>query len=466
MPEREYEVLVVGAGPGGYVAAIRSAQLGMKSAIVERDQRLGGTCLLRGCIPTKAMLHAADLVTEIRRAKSAGIQVGGVEIDFSGVMKSKEAAVTKNSKGVDFLMKKNKIDVLHGHATLLAAGKLALKGENSSQEISASKGIILAMGSRPRAIGAFEVDGKKIVDSDQILQLKEIPERLAVLGAGAVGVEFASIFSRFGSKLTLIEMLPRIVPLEDEEISAELTKSFKKQGMDVRTGTTLQSAKVKGNTVELVTSKDEKKDTIEADMLLVAVGRAPNSENCGLQEAGVKLEKGYVVVDEYMRTALPKVYAIGDLVPTPQFAHTASAEGIVAAEHIAQVSTRPLDYEKTPGCTYCYPEVASIGLSEAEAKSRGYEVAIGKFPWAASGKARILGESGGFVKIVRETRYDEILGIHIIGPHATDLIGEACALLGLEATNEELTRIVHPHPTLTEAMMEAGHDAAGHAIGM
>jgi dihydrolipoamide dehydrogenase len=466
VPAKEYEVVVVGAGPGGYVAAIRSAQLGMKTAIVERDDRLGGTCLLRGCIPTKAMLHAADLITEIGRAKSAGIKVGGVEVDFSGVMKSKNAAVTKNSKGVEFLMKKNKIEVLRGHATLLGKDKLQIEDEKAKQEISATRGIILAMGSRPRSIPAFEIDGKHIVTSDHMLELEEIPRRLAVLGAGAVGVEFASIFSRFASEVTLIEMLPRIVPLEDEEVSAELTKSFKKQGIEVRAGTTLESAKLEGKVVKLTTIKDEKKDTVEVDMLLVAVGRAPNSENCGLQETGVEMEKGYVKVDEFMRTSLPGVFAIGDLVFTPQFAHTASAEGIVAAETIAQVETRPLDYDKTPGCTYCHPEVASVGLSEAEAKSRGYEVAIGKFPWAASGKARILGESTGFVKIVRETRYDEILGIHIIGPQATNLIGEACALLGLESTNEELTRIVHPHPTLTEALMEAGHDAAGHSIGM
>jgi len=466
VPAKDYEVVVVGAGPGGYVAAIRSAQLGMKTAIIERDDRLGGTCLLRGCIPTKAMLHAADLMTEIGRAKSSGIKVGGAEVDFAGVMKSKDAAVTKNSKGVEFLMKKNKIDVLRGHARLVGETKLEIEGEKGKQEISASKGIILAMGSRPRSIPAFEVDGKHIVNSNHMLQLKEIPRRLAVLGAGAVGVEFASIFSRFSSEVTLIEMLPRIVPLEDEEVSEELTKSFKKQGMKVRANTTLESAKLEGNALKLGLVEGEKKDSIEVDILLVAVGRAPNSENCGLKEAGVELEKGYVKVDEFMRTNLQGVYAIGDLVFTPQFAHTASAEGIVAAETIAQVETRPLNYDKTPGCTYCHPEVASVGLSEAEAKSRGYEVAVGKFPWAASGKARILGENSGFVKIVRETRYDEILGIHIIGPHATDLIGEACALLGLEATNEELTRIVHPHPTLTEAMMEAGHVAAGHAIGM
>ncbi len=328
-------------------------------------------------------------------------------------MKSKEAAVTKNSKGVEFLMKKNKIDVLRGHARLLGEAKLELESEKGKQEITASKGIILAMGSRPRSIPAFEVDGKRIVNSDHMLQLKEIPRRLAVLGAGAVGVEFASIFSRFSSELTLIEMLPRIVPLEDEEVSAELTKSFKKQGMDVRAGTTLESAKVEGKAVKLTLKKDEKKDEIEVDMLLVAVGRAPNSEDCGLQEAGVGLEKGYVKVDEFMRTSLQSVYAIGDLVFTPQFAHTASAEGIVAAETIAQVETRPLNYDKTPGCTYCHPEVASVGLSEAEAKSRGYEVAIGKFPWAASGKARILGENSRF----REDRARDALRRDPGNPH-------------------------------------------------
>jgi dihydrolipoamide dehydrogenase len=462
----EYDVLVVGAGPGGYVAAIRAAQLGLSTALVERDDRLGGTCLLRGCIPTKAMLHAADLLTEIQGAKRAGIKVGGVEVDFAGVMKSKEQAVTKNSKGVEFLMKKNKIEVIQGQARLVGPGKLAVESNGKTRELSARRGIILANGSRPREIGAFPTDAKQILNSDHMLQLTEIPSRLAVLGAGAVGVEFASVFARFGSEVTLIEMLPRIVPLEDEEVSAELEKSFKKQGIKVRTGTTLESAQPGKSGVRLQLVEGDAKEELEVDVLLVAVGRAPNSEDAGLEESGVKLEKGYVVVDEFMRTSVPGVYAIGDLVPTPWLAHTASAEGIVAAEHIAGAPTRPLDYDKTPGCTYCHPEVASVGLTEAQAREEGYEVAVGKFPWAASGKARILNETTGFVKLVRETRYDEILGIHIIGPHATDLIGEACALIGLESTNEELGRIVHPHPTLTEAMMEASHDAAGHALGM
>ncbi len=466
MAHDEYDLLIIGAGPGGYVAAIRAAQLGMKTAILEKDARLGGTCLLRGCIPTKAILHAADLLTEFQGAQKAGIKTKGVELDYPGVLKAKESAISRNSKGVEFLMKKNGVEVIHGRARLADRGTVEIEGDSRPRTLKANRGIILAMGSRPKEIKAFPVDGEHIVTSDHLLQRKELPPRLAVLGAGAVGVEFASAFSRFGSKVTLLEMLPRILPIEDEEISKELTRSFTKQGIEVRVGATLQSATVDGAEVELQVSSKKGDEQIRADVLLVAAGRSPNLEDCGLEEAGVRIENGFVAVDEFMRTNLEGVYAIGDLVDTPQLAHTASAEGIVAAEHIAQAPTRPLDYDKTPSCTYCHPEVASVGLSESQAVERGYEVAVGRFPWAASGKARILGQSTGFVKIVREVRYDEILGVHILGPHATDLIGEACALLGLEATNEELGRIVHPHPTLTEAMAEASHDAAGHPLGM
>ena len=466
MASSEYDVLIAGAGPGGYIAAVRAAQLGLSTAIIEKDPRLGGTCLLRGCIPTKAMLHAADLLTEIAGAKRAGIRVSGAEVDFPGVLKATEAAVSKNSKGVDYLMKKNGVEVVRGRARLVGKDSLELSGGEGVRTLHARRGIILAMGSRPKDIGAFPIDGKYIITSDHLLKRKEIPARLAILGAGAVGVEFASVFSRFGSKVTLLEMLPRILPIEDEELSKELIRSFSKQGIDVRAGTTLESAVVEDGVVKLTTVKDGSREEIETDVLLVAAGRSANIEDCGLEESKITIEKGFVVVDEFLRTNVPGVYAIGDLVDTPQLAHTASAEGIIAAENIAGVETRPLPYDKTPSCTYCHPEVASVGLSEAQAKERGYEIAVGRFPWAASGKARILGESTGFVKIVRDTRYDEILGVHIIGPHATDLIGEACALLGLEATNEELGRIVHPHPTLSEAMMEASHAAAGHPLGM
>ncbi len=464
MADREYDLVVIGSGPGGYVAAIRGAQLGLSTAVVEFDDRLGGTCLLRGCIPTKVMLHAADLLTQIRDAGRCGVRVGDATIDFPAVMRSKDDAVSKNAKGVEFLFKKHKISVERGRGRLTGPSTVEVTESGKARSLRSRKGIILAMGSRPREMRAFPTDGRRILSSDHILQIQDVPRRLAVLGAGAVGTEFASIFARFGSKTTLIEMLPRVLPIEDEDVSAELARAFKKQGIEVRTNATLKSATVEGNAVQLLLEQGKQEQALAVDVLLVAVGRAPNSENCGLEETGVALEKGYVMVDGNMRASLPGVYAIGDLVNTPWLAHVASAEGIVAAETIAGVPTRPLDYDKIPGCTYCHPEVASIGLTEAAAKARGYDVVAASFPWAASGKARILGEAGGFIKLVRECRYDELLGVHIIGPHATDLIGEACALLGLEATNEELSRIVHPHPTLAEGMAEASHAAAGHPL--
>jgi dihydrolipoamide dehydrogenase len=462
--DKSYDVIVVGGGPGGYTAAIRAAQLGLETACVEEDRRFGGTCLLRGCIPTKALLHAADLLTEIQSAKRSGIRVGEVELDFGAVMKSKSDTVTKNAKGIDFLFKKNEVSPERGRGFLRGPNTVEVVEDGKSRTLTARQGIILAMGSRPREIGACAVDGKHIVTSDHILELGEIPKRLGVLGAGAVGTEFASIYHRFGSETTLIEMLPNVLPVEDDEISQELEKALKKQGIDVRTGAALKSAKVAKDCVQLVVERDGKSEQLEVDMLLVSVGRAPNVENCGLEGCGISLERGFVAVDEYQRTSVAGVWAIGDITPGPMLAHKASAEGIVAAETIAAHPTRPIDHDKVPGATYCHPEVASVGLSEATARARGYEVAVGKFPWAASGKARILQQTTGFIKIVRETKYDEILGIHIIGPHATDLLGEACALIGLEATNEELTRIVHPHPTLAEGMHEAAHAAAGHPL--
>ncbi len=465
MASGEYDVIVVGGGPGGYTAAIRAAQLGMNTACVEQDDRLGGTCLLRGCIPTKAMLHAADLLSEIATAKLSGIKVGGVEVDFPGVMEFKRDTVTKNAKGVEFLFKKNKITTERGRGFLRSATTVEVVEDGKSRTLTAKRGIILATGSRPREIPVFPIDGKHIITSDHLLDIEDIPKRLAVLGAGAVGTEFASIFSRFGSETHLIEMLPNVLPLEDIEVSKEAERAFKKQKIGVRVGTKLAAAKVKGKAVSLELEKGDKKETLEVDVLLVAVGRAPNSENCGLEEAGVKIERGFVVVDVELRTALPNVFAIGDLIDTPMLAHAASAEGIIAAERIAGHPTRALVYHKVPGATYCRPEVASVGLTEAAAKEQGYDVAVGKFPWAASGKARIMHDTTGFIKIVRDTKYDEILGIHIIGPRATDLISEACALIGLECTNDELSRIVHPHPTLGEGMLEASHAAAGHPIG-
>lgn len=464
MADQEYDVIVVGGGPGGYTAAIRAAQLGLKTACVDDDSRFGGTCLLRGCIPTKSLLHAADLLTELSHAKKSGVRVEDFAVDFPAVMKSKADTVTKNAKGIDFLFKKNGVSPERGRGVLLGDGRVEVSEDGKKRTLRASKGIILAMGSRPRQIGAFPFDGERIVSSDHILELKEIPKRLGVLGAGAVGTEFASIFHRFGSETTLIEMLPHVLPVEDEEVSTELGKSLKKQGIDVRTSTSLNSARVGSGGVKLELEKDGKNEELEVDLLLVSVGRAPNVEKCGLEAAGVTLADGFVQVDDELKTTAAGVFAIGDIIRGPMLAHKASAEGIVAAERIAGHPTRPVDLNKVPGATYSHPEVGSVGLTEAEAREQGYEVEVGKYPWAASGKARILQDTTGFIKIVRDTRYDEILGIHIIGPRATDLLGEACALIGLESTNEELARIVHPHPTLAEGMHEAAHAAAGHPL--
>jgi dihydrolipoamide dehydrogenase len=461
----EYDVIVIGAGPGGYTGAIRAAQLGLSTAVVEMDSRLGGTCLLRGCIPTKAMLHSADLVSDLETAQVAGVEIASWKLDFAQVMRNKADVVDKNAKGVEFLFKKNKITTERGRGRLVDAHTVEITHEGQKRTIRARKGIILAMGSKPTEIGAFPVDGERIITSDHILELTELPKRLVVLGAGAVGTEFASIFARFGVQTTLVEMLPRILPIEDEDCSRELERALKKDKIDVRAGTKLEAAVVKDGQVELALEKNGKKDELSTDVLLVAVGRSPLTKDCGLVQAGVELtERGHVKVDEYMRTSLPGVYAIGDIVPTPALAHCAAAESIVAAEHIAGHPTHPVNYNAVPNATYCRPEVASVGLTEAQAREKGYEVEVGKFPWAASGKARIKHQTAGFIKIVRDKKYDEILGIHIVGPSATDLISEATALLHLECTNEELSRIVHAHPTLGEGMLEASHAAAGHPI--
>ncbi len=464
MSVQEYDLIVIGAGPGGYTAAIRGAQLGLSTAVVEKDERLGGTCLLRGCIPTKALLHSADLISELGHAADAGIEVPEWKLDFARVMQNKAEVVDKNASGVAYLFKKNRIVTEPGHGRLVDARTVAVEHDGERRDLRARKGIILATGSRPTPIGAFPVDGQRILDSDHILELQRLPRSLAVLGAGAVGTEFASIFVRFGVEVTLIEMLPRVLPIEDEEVSKELERALKKDGMKIRTGTRLVSAEVEGDGVDLVLEKGDRQEPLRVDQLLVAVGRSPVTGDCGLDAVGLTTDRGYLSVGPTMRTEVDGIWAIGDIVPTPALAHCASAEAIVAAEDIAGHPTVPVRYAAIPNATYCRPEVASVGLTETQAKEAGYEIAVGKFPWMASGKARILGQTAGFVKVVRDTQYDEILGIHIIGPHATDLIAEAVALLHLECTNEELSRIVHAHPTLSEGVLEASHAAAGHPI--
>jgi len=463
MAETEFDLVVLGSGPGGYVAAIRAAQLGLKVGVVEKDSKLGGTCLHRGCIPTKALLHTAEVLDEIRSAGKLGIGVDAPSLDLGKAQARKQKVVDKNARGIEYLFKKNQIEALSGRGRLLGRERVEVEKDGVRRSISA-KNILIATGSVPRDIGLAPADGKRILNSDHILRLEEVPESLVVLGGGAVGTEFASIFSSFGSKVTLLEMLPRLLPVEDEEVSAELRRVLKKRGIDVRTGSQLKSVETSGDLLNLAIEAKGKTEQLEAEILLVAVGRAPVSEDLGLEEAGVVVEKGYLQVNEYMQTAVPNIYAIGDVVNTPWLAHVASSEGILAVEHMVGETARPINYDHVPSCTYCQPEVASVGLTEAEAKRRGYDVETGKFPFTALAKAAILGKAEGFVKVVREKKYDELLGVHIIGPHATDLIAEACVALRVESTTEELFRSMHAHPTLSEAVVEAAHAAFGHAI--
>ncbi len=459
----ELDLIIIGSGPGGYVAAIRAGQLGLRTAIVEKDPKFGGTCLHRGCIPTKALLHTAGLLDDIRKAESFGVDVAEPALNMERTHLYKDAVVDKNARGVEFLLKKNKVTAIHGRARLVGANEVEVESDDGQRSYRA-RHILLATGSVPRDIPPAPADGERILNSDHMLNLQRVPARLVVVGSGAVGCEFASVFASFGSEVILVEMLPRLLPLEDEEVSRELERAFKKRGIKSLTGAKLAGVETGGEGVQVSLTIGDKTETAAADMVLIAVGRAPVTGDLGLEALGIGLDGGYVEVNEYMQTAVPHIYAIGDIVKTPWLAHVASAEGIVAVEHMAGEKARPLNYDHVPSVTYCEPEVGSVGLTEAEARDRGYDVAVGKFPFSASGKAAIEGKTTGFVKVVRETRYDELLGVHIIGPSATDLIAEACVALQIESTTEELFRAIHAHPTLSEAMAEAAHAAVGHAI--
>ncbi len=461
----EFDLIVIGSGPGGYVAAIRAAQLGLRSAVVEKDPKFGGTCLHRGCIPTKALLHTASTLDEIRNAADIGIDVPQPAINLQKVHAYKNQVVAKNAGGIEFLFRKNKIAGIHGFGRLTGPNEVTVEHEGAATVYTA-RNILIATGSVPRDIPIAPVDGQRIISSDHALELTDrIPKSMVVLGAGAVGTEFASIYASFGSEVTLVEMLPRMLPIEDEEVSAELRKAFRKRRIKVMTETALKEANVTEAGVSLRLEKGRGGEaTLDAELLLVAVGRAPVSAGIGLEEQGIKTERGYVEVNGFMQTSLPHVYAIGDVVNTPWLAHVASSEGILAAEHMAGQEVREMTYDRVPSCTYCTPEVASVGLTEAAAREKGYDVAVGKFPFSALAKAAILRHTEGFVKIVREAKYDEVLGVHIIGAHATDLIAEACVALQIESTTEELFRTMHAHPTLSEAVMEAAHAAYGHSI--
>lgn len=459
-----FDLIIIGSGPGGYVAAIRAAQLGLRVAVVEKDPAFGGTCLHRGCIPTKALLHTAGLMDEIGRSKDFGIDANTPSLNLEGARDYKNRVVNKNAKGIEFLFNKNKITGIQGFGKLIAPDRVEVAGEKGTETYRAER-IMIATGSIPREIPTAPTDGVRVLNSDHLLELPSVPSSLVVLGAGAVGCEFASIFSSFGAKVTLVEMLPRILPLEDEEISQQLERSFRKRKIRSLTSTKLTSVESGASELKIeIESQAGDTGSIECELLLVAVGRAPVTDGIGLDSVGVNLNKGYVQVNEMMQTDVPSIYAIGDVVETPWLAHVASAEGILAVEHMAGRDVRPLNYDHVPSVTYCQPEVGSVGLTESAAKDRGFDVAVGKFPFTALAKATIAGKTDGFVKVVRETKYDELLGVHIIGPHATDLIAEACVALQIESTTEELFRTMHAHPTLSEALAEAAHAATGAAI--
>ena len=465
-----FDLVVVGSGTGGYVAAIRAAQLGLKTAVVERQKALGGTCLIWGCIPTKALLEHAHAYKIVQQSKDWGIVLNGgaPSIDVTQVHARKDKIVNGLTKGIEYLFKKNGITWIKGTARLLGNGKVAVTGEEE-QELQA-KEIIVATGSQPRGVPGIEIDRSRIITSDEAIHLKEIPKSMVILGSGAVGVEFGSIFNRFGTKVTILELLPRLVPVEDEAVSAELQKSFRKQGIAAHTGARVTSARANGDTVQLEAElSGGKTESFSADYLLMATGRGPVTEGLGAADVGLALDRGYVVVDDLYRTNVPGISAIGDVItvngaPHPQLAHVSSAEGILVAERLAGEDVRPINYDHVPGCTYCDPEIGSVGLTEATARERGYDVRVGSFPFSVLGRARMANETEGFVKIVADTRYDEVLGVHIIGPRATELVAEAVLALRLECTVEELIRTIHAHPTMSEAVGEAAHAAHGAAI--
>jgi dihydrolipoyl dehydrogenase len=472
----EYDVIVIGAGTGGYVAAIRAAQLGLKTAVVEKQKALGGTCLLWGCIPTKALLEHAHALKVMQHAKDWGLTIAdapisaaSVGIDMGQVQTRKDRIVSGLTKGVEFLFKKNKIDWIKGTARLTGNGGVDVF-EGEKQTLRANKEIIIATGSSPRSVPGITIDHRRIITSDEAIGLREVPKSIVIMGSGAVGVEFASIFRRFGSDVTIIELLPRLVPIEDEAISAELEKSFRKQGITSHTGAKVTAATVSGDGVDVsVALADGTSKSLRADYLLVATGRGPVTTGLNAEGVGLQLEKGYVKVDDLFRTEVPGISAVGDVITFggpghPQLAHVSSAEGIICAERIAGRETRPINYDHVPGCTYCDPEIGSVGLTEAKAKARGYDVRVGIFPFGVLGRAKMAGETDGFVKIVAEKKYDELLGVHMIGLRSTELVAEATVALQLESTVEELIRTIHAHPTMAEAIGEAAHAAHGAAI--
>ncbi|NDC78577.1 MAG: dihydrolipoyl dehydrogenase [Chitinophagia bacterium] len=464
-----YDVIVLGSGPGGYPAAIRASQLGLKVAIIEKES-LGGVCLNWGCIPTKALLKSAQVYEYLKHSADYGIQSTGVQHDFGAVVKRSRGVADKMSKGVQFLMKKNRIDVVMGYGKVAGKGKVQVTGADGKEQTVEGRYVIIATGARSRQLPSMPIDGKKIIGYREAMVLPEQPKSMIVVGSGAIGVEFADFYNSMGTKVTVVEFMPRIVPVEDEDISKELEKQFRKKGVTIMTSSEVTSVDTSGNGVKAKVKSAAGESLLEADILLSAVGIASNIENIGLEETGVKVEKGRITVDRHQQTSVPGIYAIGDCSPGQALAHVASKEGITAAEHIAWLEKKlahepeAIDYNNIPGCTYCSPEVASVGYTEKAARDAGYEVKVGKFPFMASGKASASGSTEGFVKVIFDAKYGEFLGAHMIGAGVTEMIAEAVAARKLETTHHEILNAIHPHPTMSEALKEAVAAAYGEAI--
>ena len=464
-----YDVIVLGSGPGGYPAAIRASQLGLKVAIIEKES-LGGICLNWGCIPTKALLKSAQVYEYMKHSTSYGINAKEVQADFGGVIKRSRGVADKMSKGVQFLMKKNKIDVVMGYGKIKAKGQIEVTAADGSKSTVEGKYIVIATGARSKELPNLKQDGKKVIGYREAMVLPEQPKSMIIVGSGAIGVEFAYVYASLGTKVTIVEFLPRIVPVEDEDISKELEKQYKKFGIEVLTNASVESVDTSGNGVKATVKKQDGTVTLEADIVLSAVGIVANIENIGLEENGIKADKGKIVVDKYQQTSVPGIYAIGDCSPGQALAHVASKEGINAAEHIAYNEKKfhhlpeAMDYNNIPGCTYCTPEIASVGYTEKAAKEAGYEIKVGKFPFMASGKASAAGATEGFVKVIYDAKYGEFLGCHMIGMNVTEIIAEAVVARKLETTAHEILNASHPHPTMSEGLKEATAAAYGEAI--
>lgn len=465
MADSNFDIVVIGAGPGGYVAAIRAAQLGYNTACVE-EGNLGGVCLNIGCIPTKALLESAAMITHLGHAADFGITVGEIKTDLAQAVKRSRQVSERLVKGIGFLFKKNKIAHLQGRGRLAGKGKVEVTGKDGKTQTVTARHVIVATGSRPRDLPFLKIDHDRVWDSTDAMMAQTPPRTLAIVGAGAIGCEFADVYAAFGTQVTIVEVADRILPLEDKDCSAVVEKSYRKRGMTVLTGTRLEKAEIGKDAVKL-TVKTPKGETqvIEAERVLSAIGRAPLVEDIGLDKAGVKLdERGFIAIDRQMKTNVEGIYAIGDVAGPPLLAHKGSHEGVQCVEAIHGDPHAGIDYGNIPNCTYCHPEVASVGLTEAQAREKGYDIEVGTFPWTANGRALTAGETDGFVKIIRDKKYSEVLGAHIVGPHATELIAEFVVGRHLESTAEEMDRAMHPHPTLSEAIGEAALASLGHAL--